>query len=325
MRKILLACFTFLIFGVSYSQKYQPVDSTTVWNSQNYWRISSGTCCYVNEFASFQFHGFELNNGNTWLKLYESAAYSRVACSTPCNDGIVPGNFTNAFVGYVLNDSLNKKVYFTTTLTANYTPTTTNIVYDFLNKNVGDSLVWKSVTNSGLPGGPTKFKILAIDSFLFATKYHKRFKVVNNSVLQLSSGVVYVVEGIGSTLGAWNSIFADFESKSELKCFSKPSDAVSITNYTTFATASAAACGTISALPEFKPAIISVYPNPVNNSITFENIEVNSLSIYDALGKLVMQRETVQGPLSVESLLPGIYFLKMRSNNTVYSSRFIKE
>ncbi|MEO6305814.1 MAG: T9SS type A sorting domain-containing protein [Bacteroidia bacterium] len=320
MKNILVLSLIFLFFGVTYSQKYQPVDSTMVWNTQNSMRISSAYCCYVNEYSSFQFNGFVSNNGNTWLKLYQSAVYSRVPCSTPCTDGTVPGNFTNTFRGYVLNDSLNKKVYFTPTLTANYTPTTSSLYYDFYNKNVGDSLTW----TPPYQGGPPKFKILAIDSFLFAGKYHKRFKVVNNSIF-MTTKPIYVMEGMGSALGPWNSIFSDFESGSALTCFSKPQNVVSVSNYTTFVPTSAATCGTIDVIPELKPTVFSVYPNPVSSSIIFENIDVSSLSIYDVFGKIVMEQEEINGSVNVQNLAPGIYFLKMRSSSRSYSSKFVKE
>ncbi|MBA2612365.1 MAG: T9SS type A sorting domain-containing protein [Bacteroidetes bacterium] len=322
MKKLLLAIFGFLFFGVTYSQKYQPVDSTLVWNTQSSMRISSVYCCYVNEYASFQFNGFVSNNGNTWLKLYQSAIYSRVPCSTPCTDGSVPGNFTNAFRGYVMNDSLNKKVYFTPTLPANYTPTTSNIFYDFNNKTVGDSLSWRSISWSS--NNPIYFKILSIDSFQFATNYHKRFRVENNSIFQFQK-TIYVMEGMGSALGPWNSIFTDFESGSGLSCFSKPQNVVSLTNYTTFVPTSAVTCGTIDAIPELKPTVFSVYPNPVSSSIIFENIDVSSLSIYDVFGKIVMEQEEINGSVNVQNLAPGIYFLKMRSSNRIFSSKFIKE
>ena len=320
MRKILFVSFSFLFFVVSYSQKYQPIDSTTVWNNHNYWRIASGTCCYVNEYSSFQFHGFVTNNGNTWLKLHKTGLYSRVACSTPCNEGTVPSNYTNAFVGYVMNDSLNKKVYFTPTLTANYTPTISNIVYDFANKTVGDSLKWRSIDVSFFQGSG-KFQILAIDSFLFATKYHKRYKVVNNSLF--TSREIYVMEGMGSSLGAWNSYFSEFEQNSKLTCFTKPTDPISVPGYTTFIPASTA-CGTLTALPELEQTLISVYPNPATNLITLENIETGILSIYDLSGKLIMKEE-VKGSINIRNLLPGIYFLKIISANKIYSSRFVKE
>ncbi|MDO8999178.1 MAG: T9SS type A sorting domain-containing protein [Bacteroidota bacterium] len=324
MKKLFLAATLFLFMGVSYSQKYQPIDSTLVWNTSNSMRIASGFCCYVNEDASFQFKGFVLNNGNTWLKLFESALYTRVACFPQCTDGTVPGNFTNSFRGYLMNDSVNKKVYFTSTLTANYTPTTSNIVYDFDNKNIGDSLNWKPILSPfSMPNIP-KFKILTIDSFSFAGKYHKRYSVVNNTIFS-PTRIIYVMEGMGSSLGPWNSIFTDFEFNSSLTCFSKPQNAVSVTSYTNFVPTSAPYCATINVVPEFETAIFTVYPNPVKNLINLENINVNSISIFDVVGKLVIEQSEIHGSINVESLLPGTYFLKIRTNNRIYSSKFIKE
>ena len=150
MRKFILVCFLFSLFRTSYSQKYQPIDSTLIWNTRNSIRINSGFCCYAEIKSSFQFQGYVLNNGNIWLGLYESAIYSN-ACPMSCPNLPLPSNFTNGFVGYISNDTLNKKVYFTNTLTTNFTPSVSNLVYDFLNKNIGDSLAWKSVNYSNSP------------------------------------------------------------------------------------------------------------------------------------------------------------------------------
>ncbi len=325
MKKYLLSCFVILYFGVSYSQKYRPVDSTTIWNTANYWRVGSNTCCYVHENASFFFKGYDSNNGNTWLRLYKTNLITPDPCYFQCtpNSPPPPPAYGSAFVGYVMNDSLNKRVYFTTTITANYTPTANKIYYDFLNKNVGDSLTWgNTIVN---PGVPPKFKILAIDSFSFAGKYHKRFKAISTNNTFTMPRTVYVIEGVGSTLGAWNSIFTDFEANSSLTCFSKPSNAVSVSNYTTFSAASNANCAIISSVPELKQTLFSIYPNPVHNSITINNANTSSVTIYDMFGKVVMEQNDVQGSVNVQSLPVGVYLLNVRSANKTYTSKFVKE
>ncbi len=69
--------------------------------------------------------------------------------------------------------------------------------------------------------------------------------------------------------------------------------------------------------------VFSIYPNPVKNGIL--NIggdqEVNSVAIYNLLGaKINVPYENRQ--LQIESLAPGIYFLRV---NSKYSFKFIKE
>lgn len=323
MRKKLQLSFHLFIALFCFAQKYQPIDSTTVWNTFNTIRINSGNCCYAAVNSSFQFKGYVSNNGNTWLKLYESALFSN-ACPNICLSLSLPANFTNSFIGYVYNDSINKKVYFTSTLTPNFTPSVSNIVYDFLNKNVGDSISWRCVNNSnnGWSNGSAKFKINAIDSLLFAGKYHKTYSVSNNNLFTYP---ISVIEGIGSTKGAWNSIFTDFEAKSTLSCFSKPQQGTSVSNYTTFAYSLASGCGTLNAVQELETPIFSVYPNPASTKIEIKGIDMNEVLIFDIHGKLILHHNSSERIIDINSLQKGIYFLKIRSGNLTFSSKFLKE
>ncbi len=75
----------------------------------------------------------------------------------------------------------------------------------------------------------------------------------------------------------------------------------------------------------------TVYPNPAKNNISIkfktESI-VNTISIYDITGKLVM---IVQGNsednlnIDIKDLNTGVYLLKLKSINTVIVKKFIKE
>jgi hypothetical protein len=320
MKKFLLSLFTFISF-ISQAQKYQPMDSTMVWNAYNLERVSSGFCCYVNHNSSYQFHGFVINNGNTWLKLYSSGIRTWVFCQNSCGFGTYD-SYTNQFFGYVMNDSLNKKVYFRTTLTPNFTPGASELYYDFYNKNVGDSLLWSHPPST--PPNSGWFKILSIDSFLFAGNYHKRFEVINNVAFN-QPRKVYVMEGIGSTLGPWNSVFTDFEAGSSLSCFSKPQQGVSVSSYTTFAYTPASGCGTINAIPNVELPVFSIHPNPASIQLSIEKKQYDNVCILDIFGKIVLEQNYYSPNISVQQLPTGLYFLKLRSGTTIYNSKFIKD
>ena len=326
MRKFILLTFLAVNSFLVFAQKYQPIDSTLILNTNGNFRVSSGSGCYVYEDASFQYKGYVINNGNKWYKLYQSAIYSRVFFTPPCTSGNVPSNFNNGFVGYVLNDSLNKKVYFTPTLTANYTPTASDIMYDFYNKNVGDSVGWKPVSPTlnyyTYPNGIQKFKILSIDSLLFAGKFHKSYTVQNNTVF---SYPLYVIEGIGSTRGPWNSIFSDFERGSKLTCFSKPQHAVSVSNYTVFSPMPTAQCGTINMVPEVELPVFSISPNPVSNILNIADLEPEQIVITDIFGKVVLEQNENASKVNVQALPPGLYMIRLSSRNRTFISKFIKE
>ncbi len=318
MRKFILLTFLVVNSFLVFAQKYQPIDSNMVWNTNNTWRFSSNACCYAEEKASFQFHGYTNNNGNNWLKLHKSMINSKVACPQ-CTDNFVGFNYTNFLIGYILNDSINKKVYFTQSLPANFTPGINEVFYDFLNKNVGDSLSWKSLTI-----GPGKFKINSIDSFLFAAKYHKRY----NLTCTVGFGqprTIYVMEGVGSSLGPWNSKFTDFEGSSSLTCFSNKQQAVSISNYTVFTSMPTAQCGTINIVPEVELPVFSISPNPVSNILNITDLEPEQIVITDIFGKVVLEQRENTSQINVQMLPPGLYMVRLNSRNRTFVSKFIKE
>jgi hypothetical protein len=322
MKRLLLSFFILLHFAGN-AQKYQPIDSTTIVKTYGNHRINSGFCCYVWQDASFQFHGFELNNGNTWFKLYSSGIQNWVFCQTPCGQGTYAA-YTDLFLGYVMNDSLNKKVYFTPTLTANFTPSASDIIYDFLNKNVGDSLALRAIDPHNGPWSfqSMKFQIVNIDSMLFAGKYHKVYSAKNQIAFSYS---ISVIEGIGSLLGVWNSIFTDFEAKSEVTCFSNKQQAMSVSNCATYTAMTSGQCAPINVVPELEILNFAVKPNPVNNKLYIEGANVEYILITDIVGKTVLDKKTGGESIDVQHLSPGIYVLRFESDNRRYSFKFIRE
>ncbi|WP_262706967.1 T9SS type A sorting domain-containing protein [Chryseobacterium bernardetii] len=52
--------------------------------------------------------------------------------------------------------------------------------------------------------------------------------------------------------------------------------------------------------------------------------EVNSLEIYDNLGRLI-RKESKQKSVKVDDLSKGVYFLKIISKDKFYYEKFIKE
>ncbi len=331
MKKLLLVTFLVLNFGFAFSQKYQPIDSSYVWNDHFVFKnMSSGCsspCNYEQVNSSCQFHGYIINNGITWLKLYKSQVHSWVPCFPWCTtNGYQTSNFTDQFQGYLWDDTITKKVYITYTLSASFTPSTNNIIYDFLNKNVGDSLSWGGLYPYG-PWSPIpmsnyyKFQIQNIDSILIGNKYHKRYTVQNNSLLPYP---ISVIEGILSFRGAFSSTFTDFERSSNLVCASKGNNGLAVTNPTNYVS-TAAGCGTINTVPEIQKEIFSAHPNPASTELSIENIHYEQLIITDILGKTVLEQAENASKINVQSLPPGLYIIRMRSDGRNYTSKFIKE
>ncbi len=75
--------------------------------------------------------------------------------------------------------------------------------------------------------------------------------------------------------------------------------------------------------------LFSVKPNPVSDYLSIDSTTDSSLniSIYNSLGQLVLQNNTIQSSINVSALHKGVYFLKIIENNTnsLQLVQFIKE
>jgi hypothetical protein len=109
MKKIVIISVFIFLINKTFSQKYQPVDSTTVWATGYSYKVSSG-CAVVQDIKYFS-KGYELNNGNVWLKIYSSIQSNLLGQQVNCQGQFAPGPGTG-FKGYLFNDTINKKVFF---------------------------------------------------------------------------------------------------------------------------------------------------------------------------------------------------------------------
>lgn len=190
MKKYFTITIILLQFG-AFAQKYQAIDSTLVWSTEQ-WEKQS---CYVVTQSQFYTKGYELNNGRAWLKVYKS--YYSYSFGPTCPPA-VPWIY-NQFDSYVWNDTINKRVYKTFTLTPSFNPAASNLLYDF-NKGIGDTIVLNPLFGSFLSG--FKLPITNVDSILFAGKYHRRLITdCIPGILQLNNTKATFMEGVGSSLG----------------------------------------------------------------------------------------------------------------------------
>jgi Secretion system C-terminal sorting domain len=77
---------------------------------------------------------------------------------------------------------------------------------------------------------------------------------------------------------------------------------------------------------------ISLIPNPNSRSLkinTIEQLQNARLRIYNMAGQLLSEFPDTKNmtPIEVDinHRIPGIYFLKVESNGTVFSERFVKQ
>ena len=69
-----------------------------------------------------------------------------------------------------------------------------------------------------------------------------------------------------------------------------------------------------------------IYPNPVGNLLFIKESNVSStVSIFDISGKMVLNQRIVNNSIDVENLESGIYFLKIETNNSFNTYKFVKQ
>jgi hypothetical protein len=320
MKKIVIITVFIFLINKTFSQKYQPVDSTTVW-ATNYYYKTNPYYCYESQNLKYFSKGYELNNGNIWLKIQFSA--QNYSYATPSNPNCVNSNwFSNGFIGYLFNDTINKRVFFRNSifgaLPPNHIPLSTTsgtneLIYDS-NKMVGDSMYVSSYNSY--------FKILSIDSVLFSGKYHKRFLATisppNGSLPKIS-----LLEGIGSSIDPFTPYkAAGFESGSKLLCFASPTDSISVTSHTVFTNGNLG-CANLSLnnVKEIEKFDLSIYPNPASDHISVV-LEQNSAvgtnyKVVNLLGQehLTGTLKETKNDIDLVDLKSGIYFINFYKND----------
>ena len=71
---------------------------------------------------------------------------------------------------------------------------------------------------------------------------------------------------------------------------------------------------------------ISIYPNPANNSLNFNNISENAvISIYDLSGKQIVNQLNSNNQIDINSLSNGIYIIKIIDNSLTKTAKFVKQ
>jgi hypothetical protein len=72
----------------------------------------------------------------------------------------------------------------------------------------------------------------------------------------------------------------------------------------------------------------TVYPNPTTNfwNISTNNIQINSVDVFDILGKRVisLQPNTMSTTIDATNLTPGVYISKIRTELGIETKKLIK-
>jgi len=72
---------------------------------------------------------------------------------------------------------------------------------------------------------------------------------------------------------------------------------------------------------------IKIYPNPTSNTLIISNLKKSSeISIFDINGKIVITQNAIKLPkIDVSSLAKGLYFVRIKDDNGISTTKFIKE
>ena len=220
------------------------------------------------------------------------------------NDSVVA---SGAFYALLREDTTTGKVF---SISAGQTQE--QLLYDF-SLQVGDTV---SVYPISFPyyTGAVKVQVDAVDSLLLGNTYHKRLKITGYD--QNTGYDEYWIEGIGSTMGIFNSgitgvVVFDIYYPT-LLCFERdgnllydnPDFADCYEDYPTGLTEL-----------EFIQNI-NVFPNPFSQTVTVEAGEIiNSIKIIDLEGKIIKHAliESQKKQLDMTGINQGVYFVIIES------------
>ncbi len=313
MKKLLITTILLLPFFV-WSQSYIPIpaDSTSEWRVMKKYHFKANICLHVDDLK-YYFMGDTLINAHTYSKLYKSGIKYQTPLGPNLNCDPNIYHFTDVYVGAIRNDTgkvFYKIIYNDPEI----------LLYDFT-LNVGDTLqrpCFNFDTNT----------IVAIDTVTINNRQHRRFFIDSDTLTSSTiDSMQYIIEGIGAATGLLEQ--ANFEAANELLCYAEnhipiyPFGCSCILNV-----------GVEEIKINTKNENIHLYPNPVNDIITFEfNSIIHTdlrLSIYNILGKQVKQFQIPSNELkykvNLSELETGLYFYRIWNETSIIDSgKFIKE
>ncbi len=72
---------------------------------------------------------------------------------------------------------------------------------------------------------------------------------------------------------------------------------------------------------------ISLYPNPVKNLLVVENtnnLEITHISLYDSLGRLILEETQAISEIDMSNFSAGIFFITIETENNRLTKKVIK-
>jgi hypothetical protein len=229
----------------------------------------------------------------TYHKLYQNGHISYWPPNFPAQ------NYYGMYMGAFRQNIANKRVY----LFKNGVDT---LAYDY-NLNVGDTLQPSCLLVNGV-----KPYVKSIDSVLIGNQYRKRFWI---------NGCNYaLIEGIGSTFGAFDKIMCPFEGFDDLYC-------VRLDNQIVWTRSNGGDCIFTSINEDIVAENkVTISENPFSTQTTLTsngNLKNSILLIYDSSGKLVRRLTNRAGnaiTIHRDNLPSGIYFFRLNQDDKIIAT-----
>ncbi len=277
-----------------FSQEFAPVGAT--------WHYSSG--------------GF---TSNIYYPVKLQSLKDTVIMGIPCRKTTAAESFGFNNANYVYSSS--NKVYLFDSHQQQFVK-----IYDF-NLNTGDTLRYKlSFLNT-----IDTTSAYVIDSIGSTVINGKTLKVqFTHCIMQFNPYPLYfmcgkMIEGVGSDFFLFPQNTNQDPLNSQLRCYSD----TSIGYYNTGIVSN---CDSIvnSVKEEYNTNDVQVFPNPANNSITFntDSYQDFNLTIFNAIGQAVLQKQLTTSitTLNIQGFQQGMYYYQLiNDKGKLISGKFVKE
>lgn len=298
-KSLLILAILILTFKFSNSQTnvYHPFpDANVTWVGTFWYNEGGSGPCVVDDDYNLYIDGDTTIGIYTYHKLYKNGY---VSSNCPPPGYYYFRQYWSAF----RQDNSTRKIY----LFENGNDT---LAYDF-NLNVGDTLPVNSFLYSGYMN-----IVESIDSILVGSEYRKRFRLNNNYAA--------LIEGIGTTLGAFAPIVPFFESGNDLWC-------VRINDQIAWTFSPGNGCSLTSIYENIVTENqILISPNPFSLSTTIQTskkLNNATLTIFDTFGRQVKQIKSLSGEKIIiqrDNLPDGLYYIRIsQDNKTIRTDKLI--
>jgi hypothetical protein len=200
-----------------------------------------------------------------------------------------------------------------------------NLLYDF-GANTGETITLGNYyrTNNGLP------LVMTIDSVKTIVVSGQQRKV---QFVTCGDGMIIefggqVIQGIGNTNYMFPTL--DFAPQGPLRCYQETNSSLFINPYYTYGNWNKTDCEqliVINNLAETETKnSISIYPNPTNNYLNVNGIELNSeYRIYNTTGRKIIQGIFFNSnPINIQTLENGIYYIEIKYIDLKTTKKFVK-